>query len=181
VVPLETRTPDLDGKGEITQRDLVRNALRMRPDRIIVGEARGGEALDMLQAMNTGHDGSLTTIHANSPRECLQRLEVMVLMAGYDLPVKAIRQQVGSAVNVLVQAARLTDGSRKIVRVSEIVGMESDQLQLQDIFEFVQTGVTPEARVHGQFRATGLRSRYFDRLVVAGVKPEDILPGAGER
>jgi len=181
VVPLETRPPDLDGKGEITQRDLVRNALRMRPDRIIVGEARGGEALDMLQAMNTGHDGSLTTIHANSPRECLQRLEVMVLMAGYDLPVKAIRQQVGSAVNVLVQAARLTDGSRKIVRVSEIVGMESDQLQLQDIFEFVQTGVTPEARVHGQFRATGLRSRYFDRLVVAGVKPEDILPGAGER
>src|SRR5438876_171326 len=137
--------------------------------------------IDMLQAMNTGHDGSLTTIHANSPRECLQRLEVMVLMAGYDLPVKAIRQQVGSAVNVLVQAARLTDGSRKIVRVSEIVGMESDQLQLQDIFEFVQTGVTPEARVHGQFRATGLRSRYFDRLVVAGVKPEDILPGAGER
>ncbi len=181
VVPLETRPPDLDGKGEITQRDLVRNALRMRPDRIIVGEARGGEALDMLQAMNTGHDGSLTTIHANSPRECLQRLEVMVLMAGYDLPVKAIRQQVGSAVNVLVQAARLTDGSRKIVRVSEIVGMESDQLQLQDIFEFVQTGVTPEARVQGQFRATGLRSRYFDRLVVAGVKPEDILPGAGER
>ena len=181
VVPLETRPPDLDDKGEITQRDLVRNALRMRPDRIIVGEARGGEALDMLQAMNTGHDGSLTTIHANSPRECLQRLEVMVLMAGYDLPVKAIRQQVGSAVNVLVQAARLTDGSRKIVRVSEIVGMESDQLQLQDIFEFVQTGVTPEARVHGQFRATGLRSRYFDRLVVAGVKPEDILPGAGER
>jgi len=181
VVPLETRTPDLDGKGEITQRDLVRNALRMRPDRIIVGEARGAEALDMLQAMNTGHDGSLTTVHANSPRECLQRLEVMVLMAGYDLPVKAIRQQVGSAVNVLVQAARLTDGSRKIVRVSEIVGMESDQLQLQDIFEFVQTGVTPEARVHGQFRATGLRSRYFDRLVVAGVKPEDILPGAGER
>ena len=181
VVPLETRTPDLDGKGEITQRDLVRNALRMRPDRIIVGEARGAEALDMLQAMNTGHDGSLTTVHANSPRECLQRLEVMVLMAGYDLPVKAIRQQVGAAVNVLVQAARLTDGSRKIVRVSEIVGMESDQLQLQDIFEFVQTGVTPEGRVQGQFRSSGLRSRYFDRLVAAGVKPEDILPGAGER
>ena len=181
VVPLETRPPDLDGKGEVTQRDLVRNALRMRPDRIVVGEARGGEALDMLQAMNTGHDGSLTTVHANSPRECLQRVEVMVLMAGYELPVKAIRQQVGSAVNVLVQAARLTDGSRKIVRVSEIVGMESDQLQLQDIFEFVQTGVTPEGRVQGQFRSSGLRSRYFDRLVAAGVKPEDILPGAGER
>src|SRR5437773_133666 len=181
VVPLETRPPDLDGKGEITQRDLVRNALRMRPDRIIVGEARGGEALDMLQAMNTGHDGSLTTIHANSPRECLQRLEVMVLMAGYDLPVKAIRQQVGSAINVLIQAARLSDGTRKVVRISEIVGMEGDQLQLQDLFDFVQTGVTPEGRVQGQFRASGLRSRYFDRLVAAGVKPEDILPTAGER
>src|SRR5436309_89747 len=127
VVPLETRPPDLDGKGEVTQRDLVRNALRMRPDRIVVGEARGGEALDMLQAMNTGHDGSLTTVHANSPRECPQRLEVMVLVAGAELPVKAIRQQVGSAVHVLVQVARLTDGSRKVVRVSEIVGMEGDQ------------------------------------------------------
>ncbi len=161
VVPLETRTPDLDGKGEVTQRDLVRNALRMRPDRIVVGEARGGEALDMLQAMNTGHDGSLTTIHANSPRECLQRIEVMVLMAGYELPVKAIRQQV--------------------VRISEIVGMEGEQIQIQDLFEFVQTGVTPEGRVQGQFRASGLRSRYFDRLVAAGVKPGDILPGTGER
>src|SRR2546422_4494891 len=181
VVPLETRTPDLDGKGEITQRDLVRNALRMRPDRIIVGEARGGEALDMLQAMNTGHDGSLTTIHANSPRECLQRIEVMVLMAGYELPVKAIRQQVGSAVHALVQGARLTDGTRKVVRISEIVGMEGDQIQIQDLFEFAQTGVTPEGRVQGQFRASGLRSRYFDRLVAAGVKPGDILPATGER
>jgi pilus assembly protein CpaF len=181
VVPLETRTPDLDGKGEVTQRDLVRNALRMRPDRIIVGEARGGEALDMLQAMNTGHDGSLTTVHANSPRECLQRVEVMVLMAGYELPVKAIRQQVGSAVHALVQVARLTDGTRKVARISEIVGMEGDQIQIQDLFEFVQTGVTPEGRVQGQFRASGLRSRYFDRLVAAGVKPADILPGTGER
>ncbi len=181
VVPLETRPPDLDGKGEVTQRDLVRNALRMRPDRIVVGEARGGEALDMLQAMNTGHDGSLTTVHANSPRECLQRIEVMVLMAGYELPVKAIRQQVGSAVHALVQVARLTDGTRKVVRISEIVGMEGDQIQIQDLFEFVQTGVTPEGRVQGQFRASGLRSRYFDRLVAAGVKPGDILPGTGER
>src|SRR5438445_98829 len=148
VVPLETRPPDLDGKGEVTQRDLVRNALRMRPDRIVVGEARGGEALDMLQAMNTGHDGSLTTVHANSPRECLQRIEVMVLMAGYELPVKAIRQQVGSAVHALVQVARLTDGTRKVVRISEIVGMEGEQIQIQDLFEFVQTGVTPEGRVH---------------------------------
>jgi len=181
VVPLETRPPDLDGKGEVTQRDLVRNALRMRPDRIVVGEARGGEALDMLQAMNTGHDGSLTTVHANSPRECLQRIEVMVLMAGYELPVKAIRQQVGSAVHALVQVARLTDGTRKVVRISEIVGMEGDQIQIQDLFEFAQTGVTPEGRVQGQFRASGLRSRYFDRLVAAGVKPGDILPGTGER
>ncbi len=181
VVPLETRPPDLDGKGEVTQRDLVRNALRMRPDRIVVGEARGGEALDMLQAMNTGHDGSLTTVHANSPRECLQRIEVMVLMAGYELPVKAIRQQVGSAVHGLVQVARLTDGTRKVVRISEIVGMEGEQIQIQDLFEFVQTGVTPEGRVQGQFRASGLRSRYFDRLVAAGVKPGDILPGTGER
>ena len=181
VVPLETRPPDLDGKGEVTQRDLVRNALRMRPDRIVVGEARGGEALDMLQAMNTGHDGSLTTVHANSPRECLQRIEVMVLMAGYELPVKAIRQQVGSAVHALVQVARLTDGTRKVVRISEIVGMEGDQIQIQDLFEFAQTGVTPEGRVQGQFRASGLRSRYFDRLVAAGVKPGDILPATGER
>jgi len=181
VVPLETRPPDLDGKGEVTQRDLVRNALRMRPDRIVVGEARGGEALDMLQAMNTGHDGSLTTVHANSPRECLQRIEVMVLMAGYELPVKAIRQQVGSAVHALVQVARLTDGTRKVVRISEIVGMEGDQIQIQDLFEFAQTGVTLEGRVQGQFRASGLRSRYFDRLVAAGVKPGDILPGTGER
>src|SRR5438876_8535990 len=164
VLSLEARPPNIEGRGEVRIRDLVRNSLRMRPDRIVVGEARGAEALDMLQAMNTGHDGSLTTVHANSPRECLQRLDVMVLMAGYDLPVKAIRQQVGAAVNVLVQAARLTDGSRKIVRVSEIVGMESDQLQLQDIFEFVQTGVTPEGRVQGQFRASGLRRRSKYRL-----------------
>jgi len=131
--------------------------------------------------MNTGHDGSLTTVHANSPRECLQRIEVMVLMAGYELPVKAIRQQVGSAVHALVQVARLTDGTRKVVRISEIVGMEGDQIQIQDLFEFVQTGVTPEGRVQGQFRASGLRSRYFDRLVAAGVKPGDILPATGER
>src|SRR5204863_9267320 len=124
VVRMETRPASIEGTGEVATRDLVRNALRMRPDRIIVGECRGPEALDMLQAMNTGHDGSITTVHANSPRECLQRIEVMVTMAGYDLPVKAIRQQVGSAINVLVQVARRTDGSRKVVKVSEIVGME---------------------------------------------------------
>ena len=175
VVPLETRPPDLDGIGQVTQRDLVRNSLRMRPDRIIVGECRGAEALDMLQAMNTGHDGSLTTVHANSPRECLQRLEVMVLMAGYDLPVKAIRQQVASAINVLVQVARLTDGSRKITKISEIVGMEGDQIQLQDIFEFAQSGIGSDGRVQGQFRSCGLRTKFFDRLVAAGVKPQDII------
>jgi pilus assembly protein CpaF len=180
VVPLETRPPDLDGNGEITQRDLVRNSLRMRPDRIIVGECRGAEALDMLQAMNTGHDGSLTTVHANSPRECLQRLEVMVLMAGYDLPIKAIRQQVGSAINVLVQVARLTDGSRKVTKISEIVGLEGDQIQLQDIFDFVQTGIAPDGRVQGQFRASGLRTKFFDRLVAAGVKPQDVLCEPGK-
>jgi pilus assembly protein CpaF len=180
VVPLETRPPDVDGHGEITQRDLVRNAPRMRPDRIIVGEVRGAEAFDMLQAMNTGHDGSLTTVHANSPRECLQRLEVMVLMAGYDLPLRAIRQQIATAVNVLIQVARLTDGSRKVVKMSEVVGMEGEQLQLQDVFDFVQTGVAAEGGVQGYFRATGLRSRFFDRLVAAGVLPRDVVfePGA---
>jgi pilus assembly protein CpaF len=180
IVPLETRPPDLEGHGEITQRDLVRNAPRMRPDRIIVGEVRGAEAFDMLQAMNTGHDGSLTTAHANSPRECLQRLEVMVLMAGYDLPLRAVRQQVASALHVLIQVARLPDGSRKVVKISELVGMEGEQLQLQDIFEFVQTGVTAEGAVQGYFRATGLRSRFFDRLVAAGVQPRDVVfePGA---
>jgi len=180
VVPLETRPADLDGIGEVTQRDLVRNSLRMRPDRIIVGECRGPEALDMLQAMNTGHDGSLTTVHANSPRECLQRVEVMVLMAGFELPVKAIRQQVASAINVLIQVSRLTDGSRKISKISEIVGMEGDQIQIQDLFEFVQTGIGPDGRVAGQFRTTGLRTRFFDRLVAAGVNPQDIIVEPGK-
>ena len=179
-IQLETRPADLDGIGEITQRDLVRNSLRMRPDRIIVGECRGPEALDMLQAMNTGHDGSLTTVHANSPRECLQRVEVMVLMAGFELPVKAIRQQVASAINVLIQVSRLTDGSRKISKISEIVGMEGDQIQIQDLFEFVQTGIGPDGRVAGQFRSTGLRTRFFDRLVAAGVNPQDIIAELGK-
>src|SRR5262245_2048887 len=175
VVPLETRPPDVDGRGEITPRHLVRNTLRMRPDRIIVGECRGAEALDMLQAMNTGPDGSLTTVHANSPREGLQRVEVMVLVAGYELPVKAIRQQIASAINVLVHSSRLTDGSRKIARISEIVGMEGDQLQLQDLFEFVQTGIGPDGRVQGGFRSLGLRTRFYERLLAAGAKPADLV------
>jgi pilus assembly protein CpaF len=177
VVPLECRPPNIDGVGEITQRDLVKNSLRMRPDRIIVGEVRSGETLDMLQAMNTGHDGSITTVHANSPRESLQRIETLVLMAGIDLPIKAIRQQMASAVHVIIQVSRMTDGTRKVVKISEIAGQEGDQVQLQDIFEFVQTGIGPDGRVQGQFRATGLRSRYYDRMVAAGVNGEDIVAG----
>ena len=174
VVPLETRQPDIHGKGEITARDLVRNALRMRPDRIIVGEVRGGEALDMLQAMNSGHDGSISTVHANTPRDCLGRLEMMVLMAGVDLPLKAVRQTLTSAVHVIVQASRLSDGTRKVLKVTEMVGMEGDAVQMQDIFEFALAGVDANGTVRGQFRTTGFRSRYFERLVAAGVKPEDL-------
>jgi pilus assembly protein CpaF len=177
VVRLETRPPDADGRNEITSRNLVRNALRMRPDRIIVGEVRGSEALDMLQAMNTGHEGSITTVHANSPRDCLHRLETMVAMSGIEIPTHAIRREIGSALNVVVQCMRLSDGRRKVTRVSEIAGMEGDNIQLQDVFEFVQVGVTAEGTVQGQHRSTGLRSRYFERLVAAGVPPQDLLPG----
>ena len=169
IVRLETRPPNLENRGEVTARDLVRNCLRMRPDRIIVGEVRAAEALDMLQAMNTGHDGSLTTIHANNPRECLQRLEMMVLMAGMELPVKAIRQQVCSAVNVLIQARRLADGTRKVVKITEVTGMEMDTVVTQDIFEFVQTGINSNGIVEGHFRATGVRPKFMDRLQAAGI------------
>jgi pilus assembly protein CpaF len=168
-VRLESRPPNLENRGEVTARDLVRNCLRMRPDRIVVGEVRGAEALDMLQAMNTGHDGSLTTIHANNPRECLQRLEMMVLMAGVDLPVKAIRQQVSSAINVLIQARRLADGTRKVLKVTEVTGMEADTVVIQDIFEFVQTGINTSGIVEGHFRATGVRPHFMDRLTAAGL------------
>jgi pilus assembly protein CpaF len=168
-VRLETRPPNLENRGEVTARDLVRNCLRMRPDRIVVGEVRGAEALDMLQAMNTGHDGSLTTIHANNPRECLQRLEMMVLMAGVDLPVKAIRQQVSSAINVLIQARRLADGTRKVLKVTEVTGMEADTVVIQDIFEFVQTGINASGIVEGHFRATGVRPHFMERLTAAGL------------
>jgi pilus assembly protein CpaF len=174
VVRLETRPPNLEGRGEVTARDLVRNSLRMRPDRIVVGEVRAGEALDMLQAMNTGHDGSLTTVHANTPRDCLQRIEVMALMAGVDLPARALRQQIGSAVHVIIQANRLSDGTRKVTKISEVVGMEGEVVQLQDVFEFVQTGVNTDGQVQGHFRAGGIRSRYFERMIAHGVKAEDI-------
>jgi pilus assembly protein CpaF len=172
VVRLETRPPNIEGKGTVTQRDLVRNALRMRPDRIIVGEVRGGEALDMLQAMNTGHDGSISTIHANSPRDALARLETMVLMAGYDLPARAIREQMSSALNVLIQVARLSDGTRKIVKVSEVTGMEGEVVVMQDIFVFEKQGLTDEGKVKGQFRATGVRPKFLDIIHTAGIHLE---------
>jgi pilus assembly protein CpaF len=170
VVRLETRPPNIEGKGRITQRDLVRNALRMRPDRIIVGEVRGDEALDMLQAMNTGHDGSLTTIHANSPRDSLSRLETMVLMSGMELPEKAIREQIASALDVVIQISRLSDGRRKIDYVSEIVGMEGSVVTMQDIFVYERMGVGEDGTVIGQFKPTGIRPKFAERLFIAGVQ-----------
>ena len=170
VVTLESRPANIEGRGEVTIRDLVRNALRMRPDRIVVGEVRGKEALDMLQAMNTGHDGSLTTAHANSPRDVLSRLETMVLMAGMDLPVRAIREQISSAVDVIIHMARLKDGSRKVTHVTEVQGMEGEVIVLQDIFLFEQTGIDGDGKIRGRFRATGIRPKFTDRLEVSGLK-----------
>jgi len=176
VVTLETRPPNIEGKGAITIRDLVRNSLRMRPNRVVIGEVRGGEALDMLQAMNTGHDGSLTTGHANSPRDMLSRLETMVLMAGMELPVRAIREQISAAIDVIVQQTRLRDGSRKITHVCEVVGMEGDVITLQDIFVFQQTGRDPSGRIIGEFKPTGIRPKFFEKLVEAGAQlPPDIF------
>ena len=174
VVRLETRPPNIEGKGEVTQRALARNALRMRPDRIILGEVRGAEALDMLQAMNTGHEGSLATIHSNTPRDALSRLENMVSMAGVNLTARAIRQQIVSAVTVVVQASRLTDGTRKVVSLQEITGMEGDIISMQEIFRFEQSGVDKDGRVAGRFSATGVRPRFAERLRMYGVPvPED--------
>jgi pilus assembly protein CpaF len=178
VVRLETRPPNIEGKGQVTQRDLVRNTLRMRPDRIIVGEVRGGEALDMLQAMNTGHDGSLSTIHANTTRDALSRLETMVLMAGMDLPERAIREQVSSAIHVVLQLSRLSDGSRKVVSLSEITGMEGNTVVMQDVFFFEREGIGPDGKVLGRFRATGVRPAFAKKLKVMGV---DIPAGVFER
>ncbi|MDP4126636.1 MAG: CpaF family protein [Bacillota bacterium] len=176
VVTLETRPANIEGKGAITIRDLVRNALRMRPERIIVGEVRSGEALDMLQAMNTGHDGSLTTGHANAPRDMLSRLETMVLMAGMDLPVRAIREQISSALDVIVQQSRLRDGSRKITHITEVLGMEGEVIVLQDIFRFEQTGIDKQGKVQGYYRATGIRPHFMDKLISAGqVLPDDLF------
>jgi len=169
VVRLETRPPNIEGKGEITQRDLVRNSLRMRPDRIIVGEVRAGEVVDMLQAMNTGHDGSLTTIHSNSPRDALLRMETLVAMAGLSIPTEAIRRYISSALDVVIQISRLIDGSRKLVSLSEITGMEGNVITMQEIFSFEQTGVTEEGEVKGRFRMTGVMPRFIDRFKANGI------------
>jgi len=169
VVRLETRPPNIEGRGEVAQRALVRNALRMRPDRIILGETRGAEALDMLQAMNTGHEGSMTTVHANTPRDALARLESMIAMAGVDLPARAARAQVASAIGVIVQANRLADGTRKLTSIQEVTGMEGDTVTLQEIFLFHQTGVSDTGQVQGHFTATGIRPRFGDRLSSRGL------------
>ncbi|MEP6743315.1 MAG: CpaF family protein [bacterium] len=170
VVRLETRPPNIEGRGEVTQRDLVRNTLRMRPDRIVIGEVRGGEAIDMLQAMNTGHDGSLTTIHANTTRDALSRLETMVQMTGMRLSDRAMRQQIASAVNLVIQVARLTDGTRRIVSISEITGMEGETITMQEIFQFERTGVDGTGKVIGRFRTTGIRPRFAERLKQYGMQ-----------
>ncbi|PFH20356.1 MULTISPECIES: CpaF family protein [Burkholderia] len=175
VLRLETRPPNIEGKGEITQRTLVRNALRMRPDRIILGEVRGAEALDMLNAMNTGHEGSLATIHANTPRDALTRLENMISVGGLSLPPKTMRQQIASAISVVVQAARLTDGKRKIVSIQELTGMEGDIINMQEIFTFKRTGVDRDGTVRGHFCATGVRPKFVERLQAFGINLPDSL------
>ncbi len=178
VVRMESRPPNVDGTGSVTIRDLVRNALRMRPDRIVVGECRGGEALDMLQAMNTGHDGSLTTLHANTPRDALSRLETMTLMSGLELPIKVIREQIASAVDLIVQQSRVRDGSRKVTQISEVVGMEGDTVVMTDIFKYEQT-IDNDGKLIGEFKATGMRPLFMPRLEVAGFKLKADVFGAG--
>jgi pilus assembly protein CpaF len=181
VLRLETKVANIDGRGTVSIRDLVRNSLRMRPDRIIVGECRGGETLDMLQAMNTGHDGSLTTLHANSPRDAISRMETMVLMAGMDLPLKVVRQQISSAVDLIVQQTRLKDGSRKVTAITEVVGMEGDIVVLTDIFKFEQTGIGENSKILGDLKATGIRPIFTPRLEAAGFKlgGDIYMPPAG--
>ena len=182
VVTLESRPPNVEGKGEITIRDLVINCLRMRPERIVVGECRGGEALEMLQAMNTGHDGSMTTLHANTPRDAIARTETMVLMAGMDLPVRAIREQIASAVNLIVQQARLKDGTRKIIAITEVQGMEGDVVVLQDVFVFEQTGLDERGKIVGQLRPTGIRPKFIELFEQQNIYlPPNIFGYTGER
>jgi pilus assembly protein CpaF len=170
VVRLETRPPNIEGKGQVTTRDLVRNALRMRPERIIIGECRGAEALDMLQAMNTGHAGSMTTLHANTPRDAQARLETMVMMAGMELPIKAMRQQISSAVDIIIQANRLQGGPRKVTSITEVMNMEQDIIIMQDIFKYKQIGLDQNGRAYGQFEATGVRPSFMSRMEAAGMK-----------
>ncbi len=182
VVTLESRPPNVEGKGEITIRDLVINCLRMRPERIVVGECRGGEALEMLQAMNTGHDGSMTTLHANTPRDAIARIETMVLMAGMDLPVRAIREQIAAAVNLIVQQSRLKDGSRKITNITEVQGMEGDVVVLQDVFEFEQTGLDERGKIVGRLRPTGVRPKFIELFEQNNIYlPPNIFGYVGER
>jgi len=181
VARLETRPPNVEGKGAVRQRQLVINALRMRPDRIVVGEVRGEEALDMLQAMNTGHDGSLTTVHANSPRDALMRVETMIGMGATNLPERAMRHQISSAIQIVVQQTRLSDGTRKVTSISEITGMEGDIISMQEIFMFEKIGVSPEGKAIGKFRATGVRPKCSDRLRAAGIQlPATMFEGVVE-
>ena len=182
VLCMETRPPNIEGRGQVTIRDLVKNSLRMRPDRIVVGECRAGEALDMLQAMNTGHDGSLTTVHANTPRDTLSRLETLTLMSGFDLPVRAIREQMASAIDVIIQIARLRDGSRRVTHITEVQGMEGDVITLQDIFMFdFSAGVDDNGRYRGQLKPTGIRPKFAEKLVAEGIRlgPETFQPNGG--
>jgi len=181
VARLETRPANVEGKGAIRQRQLVVNALRMRPDRIVVGEVRGEEALDMLQAMNTGHDGSLTTVHANTPRDALSRIETMIAMGNVNLPEKALRQQISSAIQLVVQQSRLADGSRKVTSIAEITGMEGDVITMQEIFMFEKMGMTQDGKVIGRFKATGVRPKVAERLKAAGIHlPSDMFEGMTE-
>ncbi len=170
VLRLETRPPNIEGKGQVTATDLVKNALRMRPDRVIIGECRGAEALDMLQAMNTGHEGSLSTIHANSPRDAVSRLETMISMGGIELPMKALRTQFASAVDLIIQVLRLQGGPRKVTHITEVVGMEGETVVMQDIFVFVQEGIDEKGRAYGHFQSTGVRPTFMSRLEAAGLR-----------
>ena len=170
VVRLETRPPNIEGRGEVTQRDLVKNALRMRPDRIVIGEVRGGVAIDMLQAMNTGHDGSLTTVHANTPRDAMARLETMIQMTGMRLSDRAMRQQIASALNMVVQVARMSDGSRRVTSISEVTGMEGETITMQEIFQYERTGIDKDGTVLGRFRPTGIHPRFAERLKACGLQ-----------
>jgi len=174
-VRLETRPANIEGMGEVPQRLLLINSLRMRPDRIIMGECRGGEAVDMLQAMNTGHDGSITTIHANTPRDALSRIETMVSMSSLDLPERAVRQQIASAVQVVIQVSRLSDGARKVVQIAEISGMEGDVITMQDIFVFERQGIGEDERVLGKFKASGIRPKFTERLKAYGIDLGSLL------